>query len=495
MVKMINRHWQQVAHHKSMIYSFVVLYVVIALITLIPAFLQRKIFDFAIPNQDIETLIIILGSVIIVNVAVFAFNLISNFMLSKFSEDNQYQSRKVMYKKILTLPYLRQSRMSLGEVNKILEDNDKLSRIPRVYLSEIVRNVIVIIINYPILFLLSYKLTLIRLSTVPLEVMIGNYFRKKDQVIEKQLLPRQERLMALLADLHYGSATMKSLQAESEIYRKIRIAHLEIKDIQLKKQHLNSVWKGVTTFTTSALGSLVFFIAALDIINGSFSFGSFIAFNIISAQGTQALTGLINTYKNTAVLQNSQGRFETVDSIQSENSLYLSKGEMERINGDIVFRNVRYSYGEGGYALDDVSFQIDRGNHVAIVGPSGAGKTTIMNLLLGYLELNEGSLLIGGRPIGEYDVNQLRQSMAVVLQETFLFQASIRENLTIGTSVKNENEIWEALTRANAADFVRRLPGKLEYICGGSSKLSGGERHEIDYSQAFLAQSVDCYPR
>lgn len=61
--------------------------------------------------------------------------------------------------------------------------------------------------------------------------------------------------------------------------------------------------------------------------------------------------------------------------------------------------------------------------------------------------------------------------------------------------MKNENEIWEALTRANAADFVRRLPGKLEYICGGSSKLSGGERHEIDYSQAFLAQSVDCYPR
>ncbi len=109
-----------------------------------------------------------------------------------------------------------------------------------------------------------------------------------------------------------------------------------------------------------------------------------------------------------------------------------------------------------------------------------------MNLLLGYLELKEGSLLIGGRPIGEYDVNQLRQSMAVVLQETFLFQASIRENLTIGTSVKNENEIWEALTKANAAEFVRRLPGKLEYICGGSSKLSGGERQRLTIARLFL---------
>lgn len=206
-------------------------------------------------------------------------------------------------------------------------------------------------------------------------------------------------------------------------------------------------------------------------------------------------TGFPRSDRNRDLSQNIESKRKT-RRWSSDGSAYNEIGNpMERINGDIVFRNVRYSYGEGGYALDDVSFQIDRGNHVAIVGPSGAGKTTIMNLLLGYLELKEGSLLIGGKPIGEYDVNQLRQSMAVVLQETFLFQASIRENLTIGTSVKNENEIWEALTRANAADFVRRLPGKLEYICGGSSKLSGGERHEIDYSQAFLAQSVDCYPR
>jgi len=483
----IQYYWNRVSQHRTLIGSLLLFYVVITLISLIPAFLQRKIFDFAIPNQDIQALIYILLGVIIINIALFCFNLISELMLNRLSEDNRFQMKKQVIRKLLTLPYPFQSRSSLGETHKMIDDTEQLSTVPRLYLNEIIRNIIIIIIDYPILFFLSYKLTLIRLIGFPIEFFVGRHYRRKDRELEKTIWSKQRQITVLLNESHRGASTLKSLQGEGEVYRRLRVAHLELKEIQLKRLRMNASWKGINSLSSQMLGSLVFFLAAWDIIHGNFSFGSFIAFNIINAQGAAALNGLANAYRNSGSLQNSAERLESFNELPSEHSLSIAKDCTRRIRGHIVFDKVSFSYVRGSYALEDLSFQIEEASHVALVGPSGAGKSTVMNLLLGFSHPQRGKLLIGEQSIDEYEIRELRSSIAIVHQESFLFGGTIRENLVLGTSISDENRIWNALSEANAAEFVSRLPEKLDSPYGSQgTELSGGQRQRISIARLFL---------
>ncbi len=486
-MKKLQPYWKNVSEYKSLVLSLAFFYVITAAISLAPAFLQRKIFDFAIPNQDVPALVYILGAVVVINAVVFGFNLISELLLTLLTENNRLRMKRKFFRKLLCLPYPFHALTKPGEVHKLSDDGDRLSNVPRIYMTDFLRNSIIILIYYPILFLLSYKLTLIRLAGFPLELLAGRYFQKKDKELEKQLWEKQRHITSLLNQSHSGARTLKSLQGEGEIYRQLRAAQLELKDVHVRRRKTAALWKGINTLLSQILGSLVFFLAAWDIIRGSFSFGSFIAFNIINSQGSQALSGFVNAYKSTGILGNSADRYEAAMSLPEEITIPSHSRGVEKLTGDIEFRSVSFHYNGSRPALDKVSFQIKEHSHTALVGPSGSGKTTVGNLLLGLYVPRQGDIHIGSRPLSHYGLQSIRSSVAVVPQETFLFEASIRDNLTLGSSVRDNEQIRQALIQANAAEFVDALPAGLDTPYGASGiTLSGGQKQRLSIARLFL---------
>jgi ABC-type multidrug transport system fused ATPase/permease subunit len=179
--------------------------------------------------------------------------------------------------------------------------------------------------------------------------------------------------------------------------------------------------------------------------------------------------------------------FEILDEPVEPGFAAAAYSNTTRVIGDIRYEDVSFSYVEGLPALKDISFHAPPGTTVALVGATGAGKSTVVSLLVRFYEFTSGQIYIDQKPIREYDLRTLRETIGVVTQESFLFNGSIRENLLMGKPHATEAELWRAVVAANAQQFIQRLPGGLESVVGERGvKLSVGEKQRLSIARALL---------
>lgn len=427
---------------------------------------------------------------ILVLQAIFSFFRISLFV--NFTENSLSNIRFALYENLIKLPMSFYSQKRVGELNsRISADISQLQDTFSTTIAEFLRQFILIIGGFVILGSISPKLTFMMLAIVPVvavaAVIFGRFIRKygkktQDKVAESQVIV-EETLQGISNVKAFANEWYEIQRYKNKIREIVKIA---IKGGQYRGYFASFiilclfgcvvavVWYGITLTIkgeVEGVGDLISFVLYTTFIGASFG-------------------GIAEMY---AQIQKAVGAtervFELLEETPEEIDAKPRLSAVEKIKGNVAFKNVAFSYPSRKevQVLKDVNFNAEFGQKIAIVGPSGAGKSTISSLLLRFYDITSGEILVDGKSIHDYDLEDLRGNMSIVPQDVILFGGTIRENIAYGNPNATEEEIIAAAKQANAFNFVDGFPEKFETLVGERGvKLSGGQRQRIAIARALL---------
>ncbi len=408
-----------------------------------------------------------------------------------FTEHTLANLRLALYSNLVKLPMSFFSQKRVGELNsRISSDITQIQDTLTSTIAEFLRQFILIIGGVILLATQSLKLTLLMLSVVPLvavaAVIFGRFIRKYSKKVQDQVAESQ----VIVEETMQGISIVKAFANEwYEIARydgKIK----EVVKIAIKGGKYRGYFASFIIFCLfGAIVAVVWFGVRLS-ISGEMSVGQLISFVLYSTFVGASFGGIAELY---AQIQKAIGATERVFELLEETPEKINSEQdatsLQKIKGNVTFKNVAFSYPSRKEikVLKDVNFTANFGQKIAIVGPSGVGKSTIASLLLRFYDIEGGEILIDGKNIYDYDLENLRGNMSIVPQDVILFGGTIKENIAYGKPNATDEEILIAAKQANALNFIESFPEKFETIVGERGiKLSGGQRQRIAIARALL---------
>lgn len=419
--------------------------------------------------------------------AFFSFFRLSLFV--NFTENTLANLRLALYSNLVKLPMAFFSQKRVGELNsRISSDITQIQDTLTSTIAEFLRQFILIIGGVILLASESFKLTLLMLSVVPLvaiaAVVFGRFIRKYSKKVQDQVAESQ----VIVEETMQGISIVKAFANEwYEIARyngKIR----DVVKLAIKGGQYRGYFASFIIFCLfGSIVAVVWYGVQLS-ISGEMSVGQLISFVLYSTFVGASFGGIAELY---AQIQKAIGATERVFELLDETPEKINSeaSQQSKIQGNVSFKNVAFSYPTRKEikVLKDVSFSAGFGQKIALVGPSGVGKSTIASLLLRFYDIEGGSIEIDGKNIYDYDLETLRGNMSIVPQDVILFGGTIRENIAYGKPDATEAEIMTAARQANALNFIEGFPEKMETIVGERGiKLSGGQRQRIAIARALL---------
>jgi ABC-type multidrug transport system fused ATPase/permease subunit len=429
-----------------------------------------------------------LGLVLILQ-SVFSFFRLSLFV--NFTENTLANVRLALYTNLVKLPMSFFSQKRVGELNsRISNDITQIQDTLTTTIAEFLRQFILIIGSFVMLASINIKLTVMMISIVPLvgvaAVLFGRFIRKyskkvQDQVAESQVVV-EETMQGISIVKAFANEWYEITRYKDKIKEVVKVA---IKGGQLRGYFASFII--ICLFGT--IVAVVWYGVQLS-IDGEITVGELFTFILYSSYVGASSGGIAELY---AQVQKAIGATERVFELLEETPEKINTSPntdaIEKIKGNVTFKNVAFSYPSRKeiQVLKDVNFTANFGQKIAIVGPSGVGKSTIASLLLRFYDIEGGEILIDGKNIYDFDLEQLRGNMSIVPQDVILFGGTIKENIAYGKPNATDEEILLAAKQANALNFIEGFPEKFETIVGERGiKLSGGQRQRIAIARALL---------
>ena len=418
----------------------------------------------------------------------FSFFRLSLFV--NFTENTLANLRLALYSNLIKLPMSFFSNKRVGELNsRISSDITQIQDTLTSTIAEFLRQFILIIGGVILLANESFKLTLLMLSVVPLvavaAVVFGRFIRKyskkvQDQVAESQVIV-EETLQGITMVKAFANEWYEIARYDGKIRNIVALA--------IKGGKYRGYFASFIIFCLfGSIVAVVWYGVQLSIA-GEMSVGQLISFVLYSTFVGASFGGIAELY---AQIQKAIGATERVFELLEEtpeNINSYSSQKQQKINGEVDFKNVHFSYPSRKEinVLKGVNLRVKFGQKIAIVGPSGVGKSTIASLLLRFYDIESGSIEIDGKNIYDFDLETLRGNMSIVPQDVILFGGTIKENIAYGKPNATEEEIELAAKQANALNFINGFPEKMETVVGERGiKLSGGQRQRIAIARALL---------
>lgn len=410
---------------------------------------------------------------------------------ARVSEMGIADVRKALYEKIITQDMAFYESRRVGELtSRLTADVEQLQNAFSITLAEFIRQIVVLLIGIVVLAWMTPKLALIMLATFPVivvsSVLFGRYIRslskkRQDSLAETNIIV-EESLQSF--------PTLKAFTNERFELARFGNSILKMVDISMNYARMRGLF--FIFIITILFGGLFFILwkGALLVQQGDMAPGDLFSFIVYTGIIGGAIAGIGNLYSTLAGSIGATERIQEILEKVPEINLHENQSEEKiLIKGDVSFNDVSFSYPgrKDIEVLNNINFRISRGQRIALVGSSGAGKSTIVSLLMRFYNLNKGEILVDGKNIQEYNLTAFRKNIAIVPQEILLFGGSIRENILYGRPDASQEEVIEAARKSNALEFIESFPDKFETIVGERGiKLSGGQRQRIAIARAIL---------
>jgi ABC-type multidrug transport system fused ATPase/permease subunit len=409
-----------------------------------------------------------------------------------------FDLRSDLYSHIQLLPLRWFDNRATGDLmTRVIEDVNSVERVLIDGIEQGVVAVLQVVIVISVMFYLNAKLALLALVPFPLLVAGALTYTLTAHRRYRSQRRASSNMNALLHDNLAGVRQIKSFVREREEHARFNRVSDQLRHATLVVMRVWAIYSPSMSIFEAIGALLVLGFGGHAVLTGAMQLGDLVAFLMLTAFLYDPVSRLHQLNQLVQAGRAAGERvFEILDEpvepgalsrIADSGAAIADRGYNVPILGDIHYENVSFSYVEGLPALRHVSFHAPPGATIALVGATGAGKSTLVNLLVRFYEFTSGQIYIDGTPIREYGLRTLRETIGVVTQESFLFNGSIRENLLMGKPDATDAELWRAVDAANAKQFIERLPDRLESVVGERGvKLSVGEKQRLSIARALL---------
>ncbi|MFC9598134.1 ABC transporter ATP-binding protein [Peribacillus butanolivorans] len=415
------------------------------------------------------------------------FNYVQQYIMSSVAQDTVYDLREDVNKKLEKLPLKYFEGRPNGEtLSRMTNDIDTIGSTLQQSLTQFITSIVTILGIIIMMLSISPLLTLISIVSLPLSIFAIRPILKRSQ---KHFADQQRTLGQLnghIEEMYTGHQVVKAFGHEKKASAQFVLVNEELYKAGRKAQFISGIIMPMMFFIGNLSYVLISVVGGILVTQRSISIGDIQAFITYSKQFTQPITQTANIAN---IIQSTVAAAERVFELLDEEEEMKEKttASIMRANGDVTFEHVDFGYGED-LLIKDMNIDVLSGQTVAIVGPTGAGKTTMINLLMRFYELNGGKIKIDGLDTRNMSRNDLRKNFGMVLQDTWLFNGTIKDNIAYGKNGATDEEIFAAARTAHADHFIRTLPDGYETVLNEeASNISQGQKQLLTIARAVLA--------
>lgn len=453
------------------------------------AFYYQALLDDILPDGLRRTLVTLSVGIIALNIFKVLLDAFRSHLLLYLSQKLDIALLLGYYRHVLTLPMNFFGTRKVGEIISRFNDASKVRDAISGAVLTIMIDTLMAVGGAVILYIQSPKMFGIAFLMVLLYAVIVIAFNKRYKSLNEQTMEDNAQLTSYLVESLNGIQTVKAYNAE----RKADL-ETETRFVKLLKSIFHLSWVGnlqTALKTTVELigGIVILWVGAVCVMNGEMTMGQMITFNSLLVYFLDPVKNLINLQPQMQTAVVAAERLGEILDLEAEKDAGRERKKMqpEHLSGDVVFENVKFRYGTRRLVLEDINLTIHQGEKVAFVGESGSGKTTLSKLLLHLYQPEEGNILINGNNIEDIGIETLREKIAYIPQETFLFCGTIMENLMLGLDDGSVEDVIKASKMAQAHEFINELPLRYETMLEeNGANLSGGQRQRLAIARAML---------
>lgn len=451
-------------------------------------FLTKIGIDNYISKGDASGLNLICLIFLAILILEFVFIFVQTYVINWIGQKAMYDMRSQIFTHIQHLPVSFFDKNPVGRlVTRVTTDIESLHQMLSSGAVAIFGDIFKLIGIVAVLLVFNWKLALVTFSVLPVLFYATFLFKKKVREVYRLIRVRIARINAFLQENITGMAVVQIFNREAKNFRNFDKLNRDHLDAYLKTIFYYALFYPAVNLVSAVAIALIVWYGGGRIIAGTLTFGALVAFIQYAEMFFRPIMDLSEKYN---IMQSAMASSERIFNLMDkspEPGFAKEKKKLPKIRGEIEFRNVWFAYKSEDYVLKNISFHVQPGEKIAFVGATGAGKTSIMNLLLRFHDVTKGEILLDGININEFQPNQLRQHFGMVLQDVFIFDGTVARNIRLGNQAIGDEQIRQAARDVHADHFIQKLGQKYDQeVQERGRSLSVGQRQLLAFARALV---------
>ena len=446
----------------------------------------KKVIEPSMDINELKYRAIILGIIYLLN---SLFGLCEGLIMAYVGIGYSKNLRKGISKKINRLPLKYFDNHETGDVlSRVTNDVDTIGINMSDNITSLITNITLFLGSIIMMFVTNWIMAFTAIAASIIGFVLSFMLLKKSQ---KYFVERQKQLGDLnghIEEIFSGHNVVKAYNGEEEALKEFDRINNNLYNCNRKSQFLSGIMQPIMHFIGNFGYVAVCVVGALLVMNKMTTFGTIVAFMIYVRLFTNPLSRIaqaLTTMQSIAAAGERVFEFMDEDEVSDESHM-KEKIDKKKAIGNIEFKNVKFGYDENKIIIKDFSASVKAGQKIAIVGPTGAGKTTMVNLLMKFYEINDGDILIDGKSIKELSRENIHDLFIMVLQDTWLFEGTIRDNLKFNRKDVSDEKIWDICKTVGVDHFIKTLPGGLDSMVGDNDSISSGQKQLLTIARGMI---------